>query len=72
MVLEKVKAHAGDKQNERADRIAKEKGEVGASTGVKRVMTENIVFRPVWNGLEIECSPREFIKQILTTAARAE
>ncbi|CAG8678565.1 9193_t:CDS:1, partial [Paraglomus brasilianum] len=71
MVLEKVKAHTGDEQNERANQIAKEEGKVGASTRVKRVMTKNMVFQPVWNGLDIECSLREFIKQILTTAARA-
>ncbi|CAG8570787.1 13410_t:CDS:2 [Gigaspora margarita] len=28
--------------------------------------------QPVWKRIEIECSPREFIKQLLTTAARAE
>ncbi|CAG8774182.1 26465_t:CDS:2, partial [Gigaspora margarita] len=50
VILEKIKAHFGVKQNERADRIAKEGGE----------------------GIEIECSPRKFIKQLLTIATRAE
>ncbi|CAG8525881.1 34139_t:CDS:2 [Gigaspora margarita] len=40
---------------------AKEEGKVDVPTRVKWVMTE-----------EIECSPREFIKQLLTTATRAE
>ncbi|CAG8747868.1 30478_t:CDS:2, partial [Gigaspora margarita] len=58
--------------NERADRIAKEEGEVDVPTRVKWVMTKSMIFWPVWKGIEIECSPREFIKQLLTTATRAE
>ncbi|CAG8752069.1 15957_t:CDS:2, partial [Gigaspora margarita] len=40
VVLEKVKAHSGDKQNERANRIAKEKGEANVLIKVKQVMTK--------------------------------
>ncbi|CAG8838895.1 3307_t:CDS:2, partial [Gigaspora margarita] len=56
VVLEKVKAHSGDKQNERADRIAKEESEAERSLHtqeykrvqesayrvVKRVLANNI------------------------------
>ncbi|CAG8808894.1 42677_t:CDS:2, partial [Gigaspora margarita] len=59
-------------QNEKADRIAKERGEVDILTRVKQVMTESMIFWPVWKGIEIECSLRKFIKQLLTTATRAE
>src|SRR5260363_79085 len=72
VILEKVKAYSGVEQNERADRIAKEGGKVDVPTRVKRVMTEGMIFRPVWKGIEIECSLREFIKQLLTTTTRAE
>ncbi|CAG8803141.1 7617_t:CDS:2 [Gigaspora margarita] len=72
VVLEKVKAHSEDKQNERADQIAKEGGEANVSIRVKQVITESMVFRPVWKEIEIECSLRGFIKQLLTTATRAE
>ncbi|CAG8757504.1 6647_t:CDS:2 [Gigaspora margarita] len=72
VILEKVKAHSRVKQNERADRIAKEGDEVDVPTRVKWVMTKGMIFWPVWKGIEIECSPREFIKQLLTTATRAE
>ncbi|CAG8838036.1 37046_t:CDS:2, partial [Gigaspora margarita] len=54
VILEKVKAHSGVKQNERADRIAKKGGEVDVPTRVKQVMTEDMIFWPVWKGIEIE------------------
>ncbi|CAG8788382.1 42622_t:CDS:2 [Gigaspora margarita] len=59
-------------KNERADQIAKEGGEVDVPTRVIWVMTEGMIFWPVWKGIKIECSPREFIKQLLMTATRAE
>ncbi|CAG8721557.1 5214_t:CDS:2 [Gigaspora margarita] len=40
MVLEKVKAYSGDKQNERADQIAKEGDEANVPIRVKRVITK--------------------------------
>ncbi|CAG8839830.1 20377_t:CDS:2, partial [Gigaspora margarita] len=72
VILEKIKAHSGVEQNERADRIAKEGGEVDVLTRVKWVMTEGMIFWPVWKGIEIKCSSREFIKQLLMMATRAE
>ncbi|CAG8775530.1 5996_t:CDS:2, partial [Gigaspora margarita] len=40
VVLEKVKAHSGDKQNKRADRIAKEGDKANVLIRVKQVMTK--------------------------------
>ncbi|CAG8771187.1 30403_t:CDS:2 [Gigaspora margarita] len=67
-----VKSYSEDKQNERVDQIAKEGGETNVLIKVKQVMTKSIVFLPVWKEIEIECSPRKFIKQLLMTATRAE
>ncbi|CAG8789168.1 1898_t:CDS:2 [Gigaspora margarita] len=40
MVLEKVKAHSEDKQNERADQIAKKGGKANVLIKIKQVITE--------------------------------
>ncbi|CAG8652478.1 9573_t:CDS:2 [Gigaspora margarita] len=50
----------------------KKGGEANVPTRVKQVMTKGMIFQPVWKGIEIECSPRKFIKQLLMTATRAE
>ncbi|CAG8758519.1 11305_t:CDS:2 [Gigaspora margarita] len=72
VVLEKVKVHSEDKQNERANRIAKEGDEANILIKVKWIITKSMVFRPVLKEIEIECFLIEFIKQLLMIATRAK
>ena len=43
LILEKVKGHSGNEWNDRADKIAKELGEVYFATQINQVITKNII-----------------------------
>ena len=72
LFLKKVKGHSGNKWNDRADKNVKKGGEVHTATQLNQVITKNIILRLVWKKIEIECTPREHIKNMPTIAARAE
>ena len=72
LVLVKVKGHSCNKWNDRADKLAKEGGNIVNVNRVIEVPPSISNVSLCWKDLEIESSTRKFIKNVLELKVRAE
>src|SRR5207253_2976990 len=72
LILHKIKAHIGIKENEIADAEAKKGTQEYKLVRVQQTQIQNAVFSTLWRDIEIERPIRKFIKKLNNSIVKSE
>jgi ribonuclease HI len=72
IILHKVKAHSGIRENEIVDKEAKEGANENNLVEVQQTQVQGASFNMLWRGIEIEVPIRSFIKNLNNSISKAE